>query len=78
MPWRHENYAWPGNVRELENRVKRAVIMAEHQQIGARDMELGGSSPEELATFNLREKFGQLENLAWNQQALDFNPTSLG
>jgi two-component system NtrC family response regulator len=50
-----ENYAWPGNVRELENRVKRAVIMAEHQQIGARDLELGGSSAEELATFNLRE-----------------------
>ncbi len=39
-----ENYAWPGNVRELENRVKRAVIMAEHQQISARDLELGGSS----------------------------------
>jgi two-component system, NtrC family, response regulator len=50
-----ENYAWPGNVRELENRVKRAVIMAEHQQINARDLELGGSSAEELATFNLRE-----------------------
>ena len=50
-----ENYAWPGNVRELENRVKRAVIMAEHQQITARDLELGGSSAEELATFNLRE-----------------------
>ncbi len=50
-----ENYAWPGNVRELENRVKRAVIMAEHSQITARDLELGGSSAEELATFNLRE-----------------------
>jgi two-component system, NtrC family, response regulator len=50
-----ENYAWPGNVRELENRVKRAVIMAEHQPISARDLELGGSSAEELATFNLRE-----------------------
>jgi two-component system, NtrC family, response regulator len=50
-----ENYAWPGNVRELENRVKRAVIMAEQQQISARDLELGGSSAEELATFNLRE-----------------------
>ena len=50
-----ENYGWPGNVRELENRVKRAVIMAEHQQIGARDLELGGGSAEELATFNLRE-----------------------
>jgi two-component system NtrC family response regulator len=50
-----ENYAWPGNVRELENRVKRAVIMAEHQQISARDLELRGTSAEELATFNLRE-----------------------
>ena len=50
-----ETYSWPGNVRELENRVKRAVIMAEHKQITARDLELGGNSPDELATFNLRE-----------------------
>ena len=50
-----ENYAWPGNVRELENRVKRAAIMAEHKQITAADLELGGNTPEELATFNLRE-----------------------
>jgi two-component system NtrC family response regulator len=50
-----ENYAWPGNVRELENRVKRAVIMAEHRQLNAADLELGGDTPEELATFNLRE-----------------------
>ena len=50
-----ESYSWPGNVRELENRVKRAVIMAEHKQITAADLELGGSSPDELATFNLRE-----------------------
>ncbi|MGD8875944.1 MAG: PEP-CTERM-box response regulator transcription factor [Gammaproteobacteria bacterium] len=50
-----ENYSWPGNVRELENRVKRAVIMAEHRQISARDLELGGNSPDELATFNLRD-----------------------
>jgi len=50
-----ESYAWPGNVRELENRVKRAVIMAEHKLITAGDLELGGNSAEELATFNLRE-----------------------
>jgi two-component system NtrC family response regulator len=50
-----ESYSWPGNVRELENRVKRAVIMAEHKQIMADDLELGGNSPDELATFNLRE-----------------------
>jgi len=50
-----ESYSWPGNVRELENRVKRAVIMAENKQLTASDLELGGSSAEELATFNLRE-----------------------
>jgi two-component system NtrC family response regulator len=32
--------AWPGNVRELEHRVKRAVIMADGQVVGAHDLEL--------------------------------------
>ncbi|NOZ52966.1 MAG: PEP-CTERM-box response regulator transcription factor [Gammaproteobacteria bacterium] len=35
-----ENHTWPGNVRELENKVKRAVIMAEGQQITAEDLDL--------------------------------------
>jgi two-component system NtrC family response regulator len=35
---------WPGNVRELQNRVKRAVIMAEGRRITAADLELGGAS----------------------------------
>jgi two-component system NtrC family response regulator len=33
-------WTWPGNVRELENRVKRACIMVEGQQISAQDLEL--------------------------------------
>ena len=33
-------HSWPGNVRELENRVKRAVIMAEGKRLTAEDMEL--------------------------------------
>ena len=35
-----ENYSWPGNVRELENRIKRAVIMAEGNKISPADLEL--------------------------------------
>jgi two-component system, NtrC family, response regulator len=35
-------YAWPGNVRELENRIKRAVLMAEGRRITASDLELAG------------------------------------
>jgi len=37
-----ENYGWPGNVRELENRIKRAVVMAEGKQISATDLGLSG------------------------------------
>ncbi len=33
-------YDWPGNVRELENRINRAVIMAEEKQITAQDLGL--------------------------------------
>jgi two-component system, NtrC family, response regulator len=33
-------YHWPGNVRELQNRVQRAVIMAEGKRIIPADMEL--------------------------------------
>jgi two-component system NtrC family response regulator len=32
---------WPGNVRELQNRVKRAVIMAEGPVLTAHDLDLG-------------------------------------
>jgi two-component system NtrC family response regulator len=47
-------YAWPGNVRELENRIKRAVIMADSKSITASDLDLGGSGEEEPRAINLR------------------------
>lgn len=33
---------WPGNVRELENRVKRAVIMADRKLVNAEDLDFAG------------------------------------
>jgi two-component system NtrC family response regulator len=59
-----EAYPWPGNVRELENRVKRAVIMAEHKQISVSDLELGGAGVDDIRTFNLREIRDQAERQA--------------
>ncbi len=47
-------YPWPGNVRELENRIKRAVIMAEGRSIGAEDLDLPSAAPEESDLINLR------------------------
>jgi len=55
-----EDYSWPGNVRELENKIKRAVIMAEGSQISAEELQLSAGS-EESQPFNLREVRDQAE-----------------
>ena len=45
-------WRWPGNVRELENRVKRAVIMAEGKKVTAADLDL--AAPEAAEPLNLK------------------------
>jgi two-component system NtrC family response regulator len=47
-------YPWPGNVRELENRIKRAVIMADRKGVTAADLDLGSKDKGEAAAINLR------------------------
>jgi len=48
-----ERYPWPGNVRELQNRLKRAVLLAEGRRIGAADLDLPASEDED-APLELR------------------------
>ena len=59
-----EAHAWPGNVRELENCIKRAVIMAEGNQITALDVGFESRGDEDLSALNLRRVRDEAEKRA--------------
>ena len=48
------SYNWPGNVRELENKIKRAVVMAEGKYVTPANLELKdpSSAPEDASTLS--------------------------
>jgi two-component system, NtrC family, response regulator len=55
-----ERFEWTGNVRELENRVKRAVIMAEGDRV----------TPDDLDITTIKSKYSQMK-LKDAREALD-------
>ncbi|MBX3251370.1 MAG: sigma 54-interacting transcriptional regulator [Myxococcales bacterium] len=38
------NYEWPGNIRQLENRIKKALVLADKTLIGPEDLDLSPAS----------------------------------
>jgi two-component system NtrC family response regulator len=48
-------YPWPGNVRELENKIKRAVIMAQDKKIKPTDLSLPTSAADAQKSRTLQE-----------------------
>jgi DNA-binding NtrC family response regulator len=82
------DYPWPGNVRELEHTVERAVLMAQGNVVGARDMGLRGSradarrledmSLEEVESFLIQKALARYDgNVGQAAQSLGLSRSAL-
>ena len=83
------DYPWPGNVRELEHTVERAVLMAQGNVVGARDMGLQRSlradarrledmSLEEVESFLIQKALARYDgNVGQAAQSLGLSRSAL-
>lgn len=51
-----ENYTWPGNIREMENKIKRAVIMADGKHVTREDLGLAEAGELSLNLRHVRQE----------------------
>ena len=65
------SYYWPGNIRELENRIKKAAIMSDRQQLLPEDLGLGQPG-EKVALRTLAEAEEEFKK-QYIRKALDQN-----
>ncbi|RJO72610.1 MAG: GAF domain-containing protein [Myxococcales bacterium] len=82
------NHEWPGNVREVENRIKKAVIMADRNLIEPEDLDLSAAELQSIKPLaEAREEF-QMEyirealrrnggNRTKTAQVLDVDPRTI-
>ena len=58
-------HSWPGNVREMENRLKRAVLMADGHYVTARDLNINDDGAiQQNVALNLRDVREKAESRA--------------
>jgi len=67
-----EQYAWPGNVRELENKVKRAVVLADSEWISIQDLGFVDDNGEALC-LDLRQAREEAERRVIRQTLMLHN-----
>jgi transcriptional regulator with GAF, ATPase, and Fis domain len=84
-----KSYSWPGNIRQLENRIKKAVILADRSTLAPSDLGLEGRQAQDRfgPLADVREEFCQeyvrkaLDAFNWNKaktaRALDVDARTI-